>query len=545
MKALTAPVAALAIATATALPASAQESPPTAAPEPAIASVLGTLQRVAVQYGILMLRSFVELTYDDIAIESGTGDVILSGLRVYPVLGEDPERACVVTIDGLRMADATSLETLGSAIALRGVTIPPACLPPPAAATLTAFGYDGVTVDHAAIDIDYHVPSSAAGLVVTGSVAGAADVTLSADFDYLWFRLPLGTPDDPEAAAASAVPVARLAGAELVVENRGLWQALEPMVAQQLGGDLSRAPQLVQGALTATLSEGGTRSLTPRETAFVRNLAAEVGRFVQDGDRIVLTAEPESGSVALTEALIEAPGALVAALNPLVSAVPAAYRRMIAPADLSAALAGGDGLDAATRLRVGEALITGVGAPRAVASGRQLLAPLADGWNAEAALLMARADRHAGDAKAAYTMALRAVAGGESAAISLADALEAELPLAGVLNLQSDASDQWPGAAEAAEADDELIATADISGMTVRARAAAVGRDRPRDYASAYYWASLAAAAGDRGAATLRDRLDARFEGQPGWAETAAAAQADVLETWVGGLAAGLVAGME
>src|SRR5699024_9812206 len=103
------------------------------------------------------------------------------------------------------------------------------------------------------------------------------------------------------------------------------------------------------------------------------------------------------------------------------------------------------GLDAKARLRIGEALVTGLGAPRAEAAGRALLAPLADAWDAKAALLTARADRATGDAASAYAMALRAMAGGESAAIGLADQLEADLPLAAALEAQKGVADGWPG----------------------------------------------------------------------------------------------------
>src|SRR5690606_31908389 len=157
----------------------------------------------------------------------------------------------------------------GSAIALDGVAVPPACLQPPVAETMAAFGYDGMTVDSASIDIDYHIPSSSAGLAVSASVAGAAEVALSADFDYFWFRVPISDSADPGAAAAGTVPVARLAEAELVIENHGLWQALEPMLTEQMGGDLSAIPQLVQMMLGQALTEGGARNPTPQETAFV------------------------------------------------------------------------------------------------------------------------------------------------------------------------------------------------------------------------------------------------------------------------------------
>ncbi len=532
--AITAVAASAVVAPAVVTPAVA--APVVATQDTTIASVVQMIQRMALQYGVMLARSFVDLTYDNIAVEPGTGDIILTGLRIYPDLAWDAEGACEITVDRLAIADANGFDTLGSAMSMDGVTVPPACLQPDAADTLAGFGYEGLTIDSAAIDVDYDIPSSSANLVVSAAVADAADISLTAHFDYVWFRVPATDGSDPEAAAADTVPVARLGSAELVVENRGLWQALEPMLTQQMG-DLSAIPQMVQMMVGGALSQGGERTPTPQETAFVDQLTSEIARFIEKKDRLVLTVAPEDGSVLLTQELLSSPDALIAALDPVVSSVPAAYRDMIAPADLAAALGGGGTLDDETRLRVGEALITGVGAPRSVETGRTLLAPLADAWDGRAALLSAEADRQAGDDQAAYAMTLRAMAGGETGAVGLADKLEAGLPLVVVLSAQAEAASGWPDADQAGADADMLVGDADIAGMRRRAQAAATGHDRPRDYAEAYYWASLAAAAGDRGAAALRDRLDTRFAGQDGWREAAATEAGKALETWTGGLA--------
>ena len=125
--------------------------------------------------------------------------------------------------------------------------------------------------------------------------------------------------------------------------------------------------------------------------------------------------------------------------------------------------------------------------------------------------------------------------GGEAGAIALADSIEATLPLVVVLAAQNEAL-EWPGAAEAQAAAEQLIAAGDVAGMRRRAYATATGSLRPRNYPHAYYWASLAAAAGDRGAASLRQRLDDRFAGQEGWREAAEGSATAALETWSGGL---------
>jgi hypothetical protein len=527
-------LAAAALATATA-PGLAQET--------GFSETVRLMQRVATQYTILLTRMFVDLTYESIAIEPGTNDLIVTGLRLYPELAWDQDGRCEIVVERAVIADTNSVETLRTAVELGGVALPPACFQPEVAATLAGLGYDGLTADAATLDIAYDLPSSAADLAVQVSVVDAAEIALTAHFDYLFLRFPIAAdtgatdtePMEPEGAAAEPVPVARLGWAELVVENDGLWQALEPMMTTQMG-DLNALPQMVQMGVGELFTEGGTRTPTPEETAFVDNLASEVARFIADRDRIVVTAAPEGGSVLLTGEMMASPGALIVALDPVVSAASRAHREMIAPADLAAALAGGDALDAKARLRIGRALVTGIGAPRAAEAGRALLLPLAEEWNAAAALLTARAAESAGDPQTAYAMALRAMAGGEAGSIALADALEPELPLIAIVAAQDEAVGAWPGAADAQAEAERLIAEGDVTGMRRRAYATATGTGRPRHYGHAYYWASLAAAAGDRGAASLRQRLDDRFAGQEGWQAIAENSATAALETWTAGL---------
>ena len=145
-------------------------------------------------------------------------------------------------------------------------------------------------------------------------------------------------------------------------------------------------------------------------------------------------------------------------------------------------------------------------------------------------------------------MALRAAAGGESGGMTAADRLEEELGADFVLGAQIEAAQSWPGAHARQAADQALIEAADIGAMRERAHAAALGRDGPRSYRDAYYWASLAAAAGDRSSAGLRERLDLRFAGAEGaardaWKGVSQAAAANAIQTWTdGGLGARVAA---
>ena len=101
-----------------------------------------------------------------------------------------------------------------------------------------------------------------------------------------------------------------------------------------------------------------------------------------------------------------------------------------------AALAEGAQPDDAARLKIGRALVTGIGAPRSIPAGLDLLEPLARAWNGEAAALSADAlaafDQH----EDAYEAALIALAAGELSAMGVADRMESLLPVPTIMSLQ-------------------------------------------------------------------------------------------------------------
>ncbi len=493
---------------------------------------LRLMQRIGVQYTILTLRSFVDLTYDTITIEPQTNDLVISGMTLHPILDWDEEGRCVITIERAIAADVTSFETLQTMIELSGINIPSACLDPGVGSMAAGFGYEQLVVDNASIDLAYDLPSAGADLVIQASIKDAAELNLSAKFGYLWFNLPLdaGPADEP-------IPVAQLETLELAIENRGLWDRVEPMIVAQ-AGDTSALPQMAQLVVSQALSEGGTRTPSADEQAFVANLTAELERFLTEKNRLVITAAPEGG-VWLSEDSFGAPYQMIADFKPEISSTPIAYRALIQPEELAAALAG-DALDEDARLRVGEALLTGIGAPRALAEGAALLNPLADQWQSKASRLLAEARAETGDTAGAYSMALRAMAGGDRSAVGLADELEAALGLSSVLEAQALARTEWPNA-RAQEAEGEsAVSAGDLGLMRSMAYAASIGRDQPRSYAHAYFWASLAAAGGDGGAANLRRRLDTRFaDAGEAWRQVADAEASRALTVWTrGGLGA-------
>lgn len=480
------------------------------------------LLRIINHYSLLILRSTVDLTYESFSISPKTYDTVITGLEIYPILDWDEEGACVISIDRISSGTIYSFETSKSLMEVNGIHVPRACLEPEQSAMLVGFGYeDGLRSDAMSIQLSYDLPSSAAEIGLSTTVNDALDISLHTEFDYLWIRLPFEDPGaDPE-------PVALLGALEATIENRGLWEKIEPMLGAQIG-DLSIAPEMVQGLILQGLSSPEQPAPNAETEAFAANVGAEIGRFLTEKNRLVITAEPEGG-VWLYPDTFEDPQEVIALLQPRVSAVPGAIRRLIDPQVLSAALANPTGLDPAERLRIGEALLSGIGAPRSVSDGMAILTPLTDAWDGPSSLLVADALAGQDDGKGAYAMVLRAMAAGESGAISLADDLEAGMTLSEILALQDQALTAWPGATARVEADQAILQGGDVGGLRQRAYNASLGKGTPRDYRSAYFWATLASAAGDPGAATLRQRLDNRFgRGGGGDAQTWTALTSEV-----------------
>ncbi|MEM8622941.1 MAG: hypothetical protein AAGG47_05400 [Pseudomonadota bacterium] len=486
-----------------------------------------------VQTGLGLLRSGIELTYDGVSSDPRSGELAVSGLRLRPKLPHDTGRDCEIGIARLTLADGGRFDRVDGLLSLGGVTVPAACLEPGPAAMASTFGYSVIEAENVAIEVAYDFASSALTLDIVASVARAADVTVAADFDYFWLQGVALDQEMSEDAVEDAEPVAILRGAEITLENRGLFEALEPLIGQQLG-DPAAVPALVQAGLIQVLSGEGTRTPTAEELAFVEELSGEVGRFVADRDRLVVTLAPEA-PVRLTEEMFEDPAAIVAALAPSAGSAPAARSAILDPALLSQLGEDADALDPATRLAVGRALVTGIGAPRALDAGIALLAPMAEAGDGAAALLVAEAAAAAGETEDAYRHALLALSAGKSEAVAIADSMEAGLDLDTILALQA--------AVTGTVAADGLLSAGDIGGMATLAERLATGHGGPRSYESALYWATLASAGGDRAAAALVRRLDNRFARRPEeaarWAEASRIASERALETWVaGGLAA-------
>lgn len=514
-------LAGLALCVALAGPALAEGDP-----KPGIADIINP-DRVAqslASVAISGLRLLMEVEYAHLSTDVLRGTVTLSDVTLRPQLPYDRARQCEITVQraGLDLGKyRPTLAAANGSATLVGVRAGIACLPREVGLGLRAAGYALIEVDRLSFEIDYL--HGTGEIRVNGSAAVNGMATL--DFATAGAVLPrlddFGNPGDPAIRVRRAV---------LGLQDTGGWARLSSQIPENL-----RQPEVIRGLgteeLTNLLSQGGTRALTSTERLFIDDLMAHVARFVSAPGEITIEARLPPAGIVLEPAVYEAPAELLQALAPDARTAPVAQSELIDAALLARPEAD---LSAADRLRLARALIEGQGVPRAEARVPGLLAPLRDGDDAqaaEAALLTARA-RMQRDPVAAYDDALAATGARLPGAVSLLDSLETRLTTGAVIAAQ----DSHLAGAPAMQ--DALPEGGDIRAVRRLALAHFTGLGAPRSYRRAYYYALIAEAAGDIGARTLREDVEARFVNRGAavaglWADLRQEVQERALTDWI------------
>ncbi len=491
------------------------------------------------QSGITALRSQAEISYDALSVDLAGGTVAITGLSGAPLPGAGVDEACRFGADRLAVAGLSPAAAGVGRLRLEavGLSLGAACLDREAREALAAAGLQTLVVDRASASFAYRVGPGAADVSVLLSAPGVADVEATLALDYLALVDP-GMGPDP-------VPLARLRSGAVTVEDRGLLARLRPLMPPEMA-DPAAAARGVAGEVAqglerenraaerrARIARGESTEapleapLTDAQRAFVASLEREIARFLTDGGAVTLATAVAGPAVLIDAAALDGdPRPLFEALAPRFSAAPPARAEILPTVLVGRALTVPGALSAEERRRVGLAFLSGRGVPRDIDRGAALLAPLA-GHDAEVdtALAEALADR---DPVAAYGHALAAAAAGAPGALALLDRIEAGLDVGALLAAQ--------GAAEPAAAAEDAFAS--VGALRAAALAAMMGTARPRSYASAWFYASLAAAAGDVAGAGLRDEIETRMAARgpaalAAWKETTAPLAAVILREWL------------
>ena len=486
--------------------------------------------RRLVQAGIGVLRTKVELQYDHILPDPIAGEVTLTGVKAWPAVPWDGD-GCILTAD--RVTIATSEPGDWDQVKLRlnliGGSATPGCLAPDARDVMTKAGLDSLDLAQGTVEIDYTVSSAKATVRLHLDSPQVALLDGSAHFSYLAANATPGDTGDTVAAY--------LTDASLTIVNQGGWERVKNLLPPDMSGPalatgvtvgLTQVIGEATAAADTTAGRTPDQTLTEEQKTFVLQAGHQVARFMTAKDQIVIETTLPDSEVRLTSTFFDDPRAAFHDLRPTVQAHSDAKAPLIEAAMMTRALAGDADTSDDQRLAVGTALITGTGAPKSVEKGRALLEPLAQAGNTQAALTLARALAES-DPAAAYHQALVAAAAGEDGATAVLDGLEETLDTGALL----DAQGVLAGVSALSDAD-----FASVSALRTAALARMTGETETRSYPLAWFWASLAAAAGDPAATDLRDSIDRRMHlhgpaADAAWAAARAPMEVAALHEWV------------
>ena len=407
-----------------------------------------------------------------------------------------------------------------------GGKVTAACVPREIGFGIRAAGYVEIDIDHFVLDFSHAFRTGKIRVRSSGVVKDLLKIDLAMSGAMLP-RHKFGRRYD------KALWVSELV---LGIQDNGGWQRLSRPLPENLRTpEVIKSPSAVE--LTNNVSLYGTRAVTAIERCYLDDLMQNVARFVRDGDEITIEAQLPTYGVFMVPEILEGGNEaplklwlfLLQEMAVDVRTTPIARSELLDPVLLSRI----DGaLNSAERLLLAEALLSGNGVPRAESVVPDILKPLMNDSAlnaAQASLFMTRAQSSA-DPKAAYRAALVASSANLPYAVSLLDILGATLPTGAVIAAQ-DANLARIGAAS-------LPVSSDSRAVRNLALQHFTGLGAPRAYRRAYYHALTAEAAGDIGAGSLREDIEARFEQRGSavddlWSKMRAEIQEAALSDWI------------
>ena len=460
-------------------------------------------------FGILAARNVAVVTYGARRYDPVTRALVVSGLDVRR--------------DGfhLRIAQArfSSDQLVFSGFAVETADLP---LDPVTRAVLKKLGRQTITGD---LVMAFVADAPTADYAVTASIAVEGAGTLDLTADLLGFHIlapldaaegRLGVPAETGTKSGTPEVAGRLRAGSFSFRDAGLIAALYDVVGRSQG----MSPDQARG--TAAMMAGiGVASLTsalegpagPDLRAKTAEWSATVQAFLRDPKRLTVTLDPPQPfdlSILNDHGLTAAD---ILSLDPGVVSGPDQRIALVDPAGVAAAPGG----PTTETLPAAKAFIDGIGVPQDLTRGVALtLSPAAEGNRVAIALLSRAVALDPGVAiaqdqlRGAYVALLLAGADGLLAEGGSADALRDRLSPEEIATAEDDALTRWRETASGkTQHAAELAAFEGRDWPAIRSFAYAYweGTAMPRNAMRAYGWASIAAAGGDRIAASLRDDL--------------------------------------
>lgn len=510
------PLTILATAVAIATPATAQDSQRPGFWDAFTVEAIGT---IALHSMMSWARLLADIRYDQVSVDPVALKVTLTGVRIAPYLPDWPDGQCQVRVERLTLngQPVDVRDTRRMRVALDGVAMEAGCLPFEAAGMLRGLGFPQLTAGRIEADLTYDYPSGGLFARVSADIDRLATVDADVDLDYVSYRMDFAR-ENPEPRGA-----VDLNSVVVAIQDRGAWDIARKFIMPGQVNPEELAP-VVGAGIEAALEDanGPGVAATEKQRAFARSAGAVTASFLTSGRQVVVATAIEKAPLRIDLTQEPAFAALFDALNPTVSHSQPQLASAVSVAELDAAMKAETPPENA--FEIGRALITGIGAPKNPNGGIRLLLPLARGGNTEANFLIAT-EIAAYNPVDAYSHALRAAASGIPGSLALLDRIERDVPFAEVIKLQGSLL---------SDPDDTLYG--DLAAMRSAAREFLGGTRRPRSWLAAYYWSSMAAAAGDASSAALRDEIGEimRLRGDAeGWTKEANSIDNGVLRDWI------------
>ncbi len=497
-------------------------------PRPSLKDFLSvsTVNELVARVGLLFVRYVIDLTYQDTTYDPYTNRSTVSGVVVRPTLPWDHGNHCQIMAERLSVSGAElgDWDRLTSRLELIGVTAPLACLPPEAVGAAAVMEITNFSVDRVFVDIDYRMSSSAMRVNVHMTLPDLAAVTANLNFAYVAIH---EEGDEPV--------ILELRHAAVTLDDMGLWKKAKKSMPPEMTQPDTAALMVARGLteLFIDMNQPPAPNKRPQldlaQAAFVQSAAAQVQRFVAKPGTFVIETALEQ-PVRLNERTFDDPNRLFTVLKPVVVSQPASRQQIVPTSMLKAALTAPDTLSDRDKLRVGQALVSGVGAPRALTEGQALLKLLADAGNGEAALALSSSMRSV-DPEAAYRLALNAGANSMAGASGIMDRLEQDLTTRKILTLQA----RRLSTASTMPSPQDFVPLTQVRAYVL---AHLSGNSAVRSYVRAYYWALLGKAAGDQAAASMMAEIEARMrhrgpKAAAAWQAVAEKIRTDALAHWL------------
>ncbi|PIE15629.1 MAG: hypothetical protein CSA68_06315 [Rhodobacterales bacterium] len=469
---------------------------------------------------IAALRTQVEMRYDYLSSSVMQGGVSITGLQMRPRLPYDTRHLCVIKVDRATLSSALPevLQTRhNTRLTLTGLHLPASCVPSEAAQTMRTAGLDDVQLDYANIRFSY----------TYGSGEISSDMSLAInDFAHLDLGVT-ATMVPTHRNFYSDDPDLRFTRLVATLKDNGGWARVQKLLPPKMQ-DPKTIRQIVHQGLSEELVDKHDPLLQAPQRKFINELADQVEAFTTKPGEITIEAVLPPEGVQIDPNRFW-PNMLITTFGLTARSAPLARTRLI-DNELVNQLSTPDQVDAPTRLKLAQALLAGIGVPQAPAMVPELLEPLLDDitHRPQAAALIARSLQDT-NPEEAYPYALMAGAGKATMAGLSLDRIESMLTTGKVMKLQE--GYKRPPLTE------DLPSGNDPRALRDKSLAYFTGLGAPRSYARAYYFALLAQAAGDVGAAGLLDDIKARFAGRgekvrKNWTKLHRKIEGQALEDW-------------